>query len=245
MSVVAIIPARSGSKGIKDKNIYNLSGYPLIAYSIMAASLVPSIDRVIVSTDSNNYAALANKYGAETPFLRPSLISADNSQDIDFMLHAMNWFEEQENYTPEYWVHLRPTTPLRDPLLIESAVQEFKKNNKATSLRSAHLSPESPFKWFTKTKEHYFAGLDGSIEGLDYLNGPRQDFPDVYIPDGYVDIIKRSTVLDEKLIHGNKIMSFESPHCIEVDSPEELNMLEFQIENEGSVLLDNLNQINQ
>ena len=243
MSVVAIIPARGGSKGIKNKNIYNLSGFPLIAYSIVAAKLTPSIERVIVSTNSSEYAKISNSYGAETPFLRPDTISGDDSQDIDFMKHAMCWYEKEENFSPEYWVHLRPTTPLREPEIIEEAIQKLFKNNNATSLRSAHLSPESPFKWFTKDKDGYFGGLDSSKEGLDYLNGPRQKFPDVFIPDGYVDVVKRSTVMKENLLHGNRIIAFESPHCIEVDSPEELNMLEFKMQNNQPKLLNNLNKI--
>ena len=198
MSVVAIIPARSGSKGIIDKNIYSLSGYPLIAYSIMAALEVSSIERVIVSTDSKEYARISNSFGAEAPFIRPDAISGDSSQDIDFMLHAMQWFEMNENFMPEYWVHLRPTTPLRDPKILEEAIQCIKNNHKASSLRSGHIAPESPFKWFTKNSEGYFESIDSSIKNLDALNSPRQEFPDVFIPDGYVDVIKRSTVYEEK-----------------------------------------------
>ena len=115
-NIIAIIPARSGSKSVKDKNIALLSGYPLIAYSIVAAKKSELIDRIIISTDSEEYQKIALQYGAEVPFLRPTEYSTDTSTDRDFLIHAMNWLEENERQAPEYWVHLRPTTPLRDPL---------------------------------------------------------------------------------------------------------------------------------
>ena len=243
MSIVAIIPARQGSKGIKDKNIHELSGHPLISYSVIAALLVPSIERVIVSTDSSEYAEISNLYGAETPFLRPSNISKDDSKDIDFMAHAMKWFDKEENYCPEYWVHLRPTTPLREPEIIEDAIQKILTNDLASSLRSAHVAPESPFKWYIKDKKGYFENLNASKDELDHLNNPRQKFPEVHIPNGYVDVIRRSTVIEKNLLHGNKILAYQSPYCLEVDSAEEMSMLEFSTQNKESQLLKFLNKI--
>ena len=120
-SSIAIIPARSGSKSILDKNIVKLAGFPLIAFSIAAAKLSRGVSRVIVSTDSEEYAEISRQFGADVPFIRPSDISGDNASDIDFMVHAMNWFDENEPLTPEYWIHLRPTTPLRDQKHITEA----------------------------------------------------------------------------------------------------------------------------
>ena len=113
--IIAIIPARSGSKSLMDKNIKLLSGHPLIAYSIAAAKLSKGIDRIIVSTNSEKYADIARQYGAEVPFIRPDRYSTDTSTDRDFLIHAMKWLKENEDTLPEYWVHLRPTTPLRIP----------------------------------------------------------------------------------------------------------------------------------
>ena len=123
-NIIAIIPARSGSKSITDKNIKLLSGHPLIAYSIAAAKLSKKIERVIVSTDSKEYADIAKQYGAETPFIRPDEYSTDVSKDKDFLVHAMNWFKESESCSPEYWVHLRPTTPLRTVKVVDNAINE-------------------------------------------------------------------------------------------------------------------------
>ena len=123
--VVAIIPARSGSKSVAHKNIKLLSGHPLIAYSIAAAQLSKSIGRIIVSTDSEHYAGIAKKYGAEVPFIRPAKLSEDKSGDREFLEHAMEWMAENEGFQPEYWVHLRPTTPLREPRIIDEAIDFF------------------------------------------------------------------------------------------------------------------------
>lgn len=237
---VAIIPARSGSKSIIDKNLADLCGFPLLAYSIAAAKLSSKIDRVIVSTDSRRYADLAIIYGAEAPFLRPVELSSDTSTDYDFMLHAMQWLSEYESDEPEYWVHLRPTTPLRSPTLIDDAVETIISATGSTALRSGHLSPESPFKWFRKNREGYLTGLTSEDTDLDKFNLPRQAYPDVFIPDGYVDVVKRSYVLTNEKLHGDRVLAYESPYCTEVDSVDELELLDFEISKKGSPLLDYL-----
>jgi N-acylneuraminate cytidylyltransferase len=238
-TAIGIIPARGGSKGVPGKNIKLLAGYPLIAYSIAAAKLSKRIARTIVSTDSNEIAEISRKFGGEVPFMRPSAIAGDKSTDIDFMLHALNWFKDNEKNVPEYWVHLRPTTPLRDPKIVDISIDETIKNSEATSLRSGHKAPESPFKWFKKDDKGYSKPL---IDGLtsDIINGPRQVFPDAYIPDGYTDVLKASFIIKNKLMHGENILCFESPFCTEVDSPEDFEYLEYEIRSKGSPLLEYL-----
>ena len=122
---VTIIPARSGSKSIPDKNILRLVKYHLIAYSIAAAKLSKYSSRVIVSTDSEKYASIAKDFGAEVPFIRPLNFSGDRSVDRDFLVHAMQWFLENESNLPEIWIHLRPTTPLRNPEIMDRAIDYF------------------------------------------------------------------------------------------------------------------------
>lgn len=239
MNTVAIIPARGGSKGVPGKNIRLLGGYPLIAYSIAAAKLSKLVDRTIVSTDSEEIAGISKRFGAEVPFMRPAELAQDKSSDIDFMLHALGWCGENEKRVPEYWVHLRPTTPLRDPKVMDAAISELAKNTTATALRSGHKAPESPFKWFKRDKDGYFAPL---MKGLtsDEANSARQGFPDAYIPDGYVDVLKASYILKSRLMHGDKMIGFESPFCVEVDSAEDFDFLEHELVKKGSVLLDYL-----
>lgn len=238
MDIVAIIPARGGSKGVPQKNIRTLGGFPLIAYSVVAARLAKSITRVIVSTDSEEIAEIARHYGAEAPFLRPAAYARDKSPDIEFVVHALQWFRDHEAVEPDLLIHLRPTTPLRDPEIIDQAVQEVLSNTMATSLRSGHLASESPFKWFTRDDGGYFRTLNGLP--VEAANLPRQDFPDVYIPDGYVDVLLPRFVLETNTMHGDKVIGYRSPVCTEVDTEEDFDYLEYQLQREGSVILDYL-----
>jgi len=238
-NVIAIIPARSGSKSVVDKNIKELSGYPLIAYSIAVAQLSKIIKRVIVSTDSERYAKIALDYGAEVPFIRPAEYSKDDSTDRDFLIHAISWLEKKENYVPEFWVHLRPTTPLRDPLLVDEAIERIQRNERATSLRSGHKSPESPLKWFYKDSAGYFKGVAGNSDDEVY-NMPKESFEDVFVPNGYVDIVRKSHVINSNNLHGERMIGYESPVITEVDSIEEFGLIQWQLNNYQSILLEHL-----
>ena len=225
--VAALIPARSGSKGIKNKNLYPLCGYPLIAYSIAVASLSTHIDRVIVSTDSPEYAAVAKQYGAEVPFLRPKQLAGDHARDIEFVEHAIQWLYDNESSIPGYFVHLRPTNPIRSAEIIDQAVVTFQNSMDATSLRSAHRASHTPYKWFRKTDDgfYYRSILDGLSN--DEINNPRQGFQDVFEPDGYVDILNTEYIVRSGLMHGDKMVAFESPDGFDIDTVEDLAYLEY------------------
>src|SRR3989338_8860630 len=142
MKIYSIIPARSNSKAVASKNVKLLKGFPLLAYSIAVAKLIKKVSRVIVSTNSPEIAELAKKYGAEAPFLRPAKFCKDSSNDLDVIGHTLRWLEENEGQAPDLSVYLRPSTPLRNPRLIDKAITSFIKNPKATSLRSAHILAE-------------------------------------------------------------------------------------------------------
>lgn len=220
------------------KNVRLLAKFPLIAYSIAAARLSKSITRIIVSTDSPEIASLSQRFGAEAPFLRPAEFAQDRSTDREFVMHALEWFGQNEDRRPDFLVHLRPTTPLREPHLIDDAVAALLSDQAATSLRSAHEAPESPFKWFMKGDDGFFHGFRPADAPADYSNLPRQSLPPVYVPDGYVDVLKTSYVLSADEIHGAKILGYISPPCVEVDSEEEFDFLEFYLAKHGSPLLD-------
>ncbi|MFZ3169724.1 MAG: acylneuraminate cytidylyltransferase family protein [Candidatus Methanoperedens sp.] len=226
--VIAIIPARGGSKGVPKKNIRKLGGYPLIAYSIIACRLSKKIDRTIVSTDSVEIAEIAKFFGAEVPFLRPAEISRDSSKDIEFIEHAINWFKKNEGKIPEYLVQIRPTTPLREPELIDTAIVKMIDNSQATSLRSVHEIRESPYKLFG-IEDDFLVGLYPDDPRPEYYNLPRQNFPSVYQPNGYVDIIKSETVLKLKSLHGPKILSFMTPNTGEIDTPDDFDYIEYML----------------
>jgi len=227
--VLAVIPARSGSKGVVDKNIKLLAGRPMLAYTIAVALLTPSITRVIVSTDSERYADMAMEYGAEVPFLRPAELSQDLSTDYDVMKHLLDWLQEKEDGYPEYLVHLRPTTPLRDPIHIEKAIRAFMQSDSSTALRSVHKMSESAYKTFEIEHDYLKCVGSGSFE-LDAANRPRQSFSDTFHGNGYVDILRASYILQEKKIHGDRVMAYVTPHASEVDSIEDFGYLEYTLE---------------
>lgn len=225
-SIYAIIPARAGSKGVKNKNIRCLKGYPLIAYSIAAAKKCDAVSRIIVSTDSEQYAAIARYYGAETPFLRPSEFSGDKSIDIEFMKHAINWLFENSQDLPEYFMHLRPTYPLRESKIVNEAVSRIKADPLATSLRSAHLASNTPYKWFNLREDGYYKSILSNLT-LDEANNPRQAFPDVYIPDGYIDILKTSFIVKNDLMHGDRMIGYVVPGGTDVDAMKDIEFLDY------------------
>ncbi len=233
--IVAIIPARSGSKGVVDKNIRLLAGYPLIAYSIAAARAAGGIDRVLVSTDSEKYAGIARVYGAEVPFLRPPAISGDHSGDYEFIKHALDWMRDNEGDEPEYLVHLRPTTPFREVRHIEAAIKAMRTDAQATALRSLHEMPQSAYKTFEIESGYLKSVCSGSFD-LDAANRPRQMFPVTYDANGYVDILKTGYIRAHQKIHGDKVIAFITPRAFEVDSPEDFDYLEFTAEKDPSLV---------
>lgn len=237
--VYAIIPARAGSKGVKNKNIKCLAGYPLIAYSIAAAKLCPEISRIIVTTDSERYAAIANFYGAETPFLRPAEISGDRATDLEFMMHAIDWFYENEGSNPEYYVHLRPTSPNRDVELITEAIKRIKAVPEATCLRSSHLASDKPYKWFNMTEEGYYKCLWDDMK-IDQANNPRQSFPEVYIPDGHVDVLRTAFIAENELMHGDRALGFVVPDSVDIDFASDFDKISGQLSNGVSPILEYL-----
>lgn len=238
--IVAVIPARSGSKGIKDKNLQCINGHPLIAYAITSAKLSSKIGRVIVSTDSDKYAKTAKQYGAEVPFLRPAEISGDTATDLEFMQHILKWLSIHEQKIPEYFVHLRCTYPARDVSVIDKAIEMLVNNSCATSLRSAHKSSFTPYKWFQIDSSGYFQCLTEHMR-IDDANNPRQNFPDVFIPDGYVDVLKSEFIIKNDLLHGPKTMAYITPDGIDIDSMSDLERIRNQVDEKHLPLFDYLN----
>lgn len=222
--VMAIIPARSGSKGIPDKNIQDLQGFPLIAYSIGVAKMSKEISRVIVSTDSDQYAKIAKKFGAEVPYLRPKDISGDTATDIEFVSHAIQWFYENEKCIPEFLVQLRITCPLRKPGVIDQAVKLIKNHPDATCLISASRETKmlSPYKWLKKNGDYYQSIF---FYENDAANMPRQSYPDVFVPSVYVDVLKAQTIIEQMQLHGNRMLAFETEETVDIDNKSDLEFL--------------------
>ena len=233
--ITAIIPARSGSKGLPGKNVKLLAGRPLLAYSIAAARLSKHIQRTIVSTDSQHYADIAKKYGAEVPFLRPVEISGDGSSDYEFVRHALDWMKMNEGYQPKYLVNLRPTTPLREPSYIDAAIRRLERDDNATALRSVHEMSESTYKTFEIREEYLNCVCTGS-SNIEAAGRPRQQYRKTYEGNGYVDVMKSSYILENFKIYGEQVIAFVTPRVFEADTIEDFDYLEYQVAKDPMVV---------
>ena len=220
--VIAIIPARSGSKSIKDKNIINFRGKPLLAWSIEQCFKSKKIDEIYLSTDSKKYASIAMKYGLKNIIFRPKSISKDISTDYEFIKH----FIENIQTHHEVIAHIRPTTPLRNVILIDKMINFFIKNKKFTSLRSVHENPETAYKSF-ELKNRFLKPLKGVKKSMDQLNNPRQDFTKTFSANGYIDLYRKKFISKNKKLFGNKVMGYVTPFTMEIDSKAELNYMNY------------------
>lgn len=229
LKIVSIIPARCGSKGVLGKNIRSLGGVPLIAWSINSSLKSDKIDHTIISTDSLEYAEIAKSWGADAPFLRPEEISQDQSTDLDFVLHALDFFKHNEGL-PDLLIHLRPTTPFRDPLVIDAAI-EFATNNydKITSLRSVHEMSESAYKSLEIGKYGNLITVFTHKEDLDQSNLNRQTFPTTYVANGYIDILFPRKIIESGVLHGNRVKPFLTSRTLEIDTEEDFQNLEIEL----------------
>lgn len=229
LKIVSIIPARSGSKGVPGKNLKSLGGVPLIAWSIICSRRSNKIGRTIVSTDSAEYARISKKWGADVPYLRPTEISQDNSSDLDFMLHALNFLKNNEGI-PDLLIHLRPTTPFRDPVVIDSAIDFAIENYEHMSaLRSVHKMSESAYKTFELSQKGYLITTFTNQESLDQSNMNRQRFPSTYTANGYIDVLLPRHILETGELHGSRVKPFLTANAVEVDTEEDFESLEIQL----------------
>jgi CMP-N,N'-diacetyllegionaminic acid synthase len=206
--IVSLIPARSGSKSIIDKNIIDFRRKPLIAHTIAQSLSSNYIDDTFVTTDSLKYQKIAQHYGAKVPFLRPSEISGDLSTDYEAFVHFINFLKEKKQKIPDIIVHLRTTYPTRKVVDINNAIELFvEKYDAYDSLRSVVKAPQTPYKMWK---------LDGSIlspllkieDVSEPYNQPRQNLPDVYWQNACIDIVKTSTLMEKESITGDNICAY-------------------------------------
>lgn len=222
MEVLAIIPARGGSKGIPRKNIRPFAGYPLIAWSIAAARQARSVTRLIVSTDDAAIAAVARQYGAEVPFLRPAELAQDQTPDWPVFEHALRWLAEQEGYRPEIVVQLRPTSPIRPPWCVDEAVRILLEHEEADCVRGVVPAGQNPFKmWRIDPQSGRMSPLL-TLPGIDEpYNAPRQILPPVFWQTGHIDAIRARTILEKRSMTGDVIypLLLDARYTVDIDTP--------------------------
>jgi N-acylneuraminate cytidylyltransferase len=220
--VLAIIPARGGSKGIPRKNIRDFAGFPLIAYSINAATQSEIVTRTIVSTDDEEIASVARGCCAETPFIRPAEFAEDSTTDLPVFQHALNWLEKHQGYRPDVVVQLRPTSPIRPLNCVDEAVKILLNHPEADSVRGVVESAQNPYKmWRVDAKSGFMVPLIG-VEGIpEAYNSPRQKLPLVFWQTGHVDAIRPEVILNKNSMSGGVIMPLiiDQGFTVDIDTP--------------------------
>lgn len=226
--ILAVIPARGGSKSIPQKNIALLCGKPLIVYSIESARQSRYINRVIVSTDDKEIAAVAKVAGAEVPFLRPREISQDLTPDLPVFEHCLAWLKENAGYVPDIIVHLRPTGPLRTAAEIDEAIELLENYPEADSVRSVEEPPKPPYKMW-KPELAYIRPFVEDLPGLkDAHTAPRQMLPKVYQTTADIGIFRIGTILNKKSIIGDKVLPYYLKRpTIDIDTKFDLEIAEY------------------
>lgn len=221
MEVLAIIPARSGSKSVVDKNIRLVNGKPMLAYSIQHAKASKYINRVIVSTDSEKYARVAQEYGAETPFIRPAKYATDTALDIEVFQHALNYLQNTENYKPDIVVQLRPTYPIRDVKDIDNMIEILLQNPEADSVRCIVPAKEIAYKMWRMDEKEKLSPILNDIE--EAYNMPRQLLPNIYYQNACIDVIRTKTIMKHHSMSGKYILGYKMDHNYDIDTEEEFS----------------------
>ena len=218
--VVAVIPARGGSKGIPRKNLAMVGGRPLIAWSIEAGLAATEVDRVVVSTDDDEIARVARDCGAEVPFLRPPELALDDTADLPVFIHALDQLELTGG-SPELLVHLRPTSPLRRAGFVDAGVRMLREHADADSVRSLSPAEKTPYKMWT-IDDGRLSPLIGSWDE-ELFNRPRPQLPPVWVHDGVLDVV-RPAVLRAGSMCGRRILPLLTPSgtAIDIDSQDDL-----------------------
>jgi len=232
MDVFALVTARSGSKGVPDKNLKQIGNHSLLEWSIKSALKSSEVTKVFLSTDSPEYAKLGESFGAIVPFLRPEELASDTAVDLDVIKHFLTEIKE----SPDAIVHIRPTTPLRNPQIISDAVIKFMKlKSEITSLRSVHEMSESAYKTFEVSDQGLLKPIASIADG-DKANLPRQAFPKTYQANGYVDVLNPEFILKEHKLHGDKIFAFKTPVVTEIDSRTDLEYLNWEVQQNSELV---------
>jgi CMP-N-acetylneuraminic acid synthetase len=226
--VLAVIPARGGSKGIPRKNLQLLGGRPLVVHAVETGMAARLVDRVLCTTDDGEIADVARSAGAEVPFSRPAELARDSSEDWPVFMHVLDWLDRHDGWTPDLVVNLRPTSPLRTPRHVDDAIRLLRETG-ADSVKAVCLARQHPHKMWLRQ-------ADGRIEpylktALRLSRGPdvpRAELDDIYWQNGVVDVTRREVILEQRVMIGRTVAGLvtEPADSIDVDTPLDLALAE-------------------
>ena len=222
--ILAVIPARGGSKGIPNKNILNINNKPLINFSIEAALRSKFIDDLIVSTDSTQIAEIAKKAGAKVPFLRPKHLATDKAVSLPVILHALEFMELNTNSKYDVIIMLQPTTPLRETNDIDQCLTMLIDKNADSVISVVNVGGYHPLRMKRIVGENLVNYIDQGFEDM----RPRQELPNVYIRNGAIYIATRKTIVKDKSFSGTNTLPYimSSTKSINLDTEDDLRLLE-------------------
>jgi N-acylneuraminate cytidylyltransferase len=228
LRVLVIVPARGGSKGIPRKNLQLLGGKPLVAHAVETGLGASLVSRVLCSTDDPQIADAARAAGAEVPFLRPTDLAGDLSEDWPVFMHALDYLDRKEDWRPDLIVNLRPTSPLRTPTHVDDAIRLLLDTG-ADSVKAVCLARQHPHKMWLREP-------DGRIEP--YLKTqfrldrgpdvPRAQLEDIYWQNGVVDVTRREVILEQRVMIGRRVAGLvtQPAESIDIDTPLDLQLAE-------------------
>lgn len=236
--VLAVIPARGGSKGIPRKNLRLLGGKPLVTYAVDVACQAALVDRVVCTTDDPEIAETARQAGAEVPFLRPAELAADTTEDWPAFAHVLRWYQESEGWTPEIVVNLRPTSPFRRAEHVNGAIHLLRESG-AESVKSVNLARQHPHKMWVlrddaRRVEPFLNTPFRLSRGPDV---PRAELEQVYWQNGIVDATRSFVILDQGRMIGDHVAGLvtASEDAVDLDTPLDLELAEALLRYRGSL----------
>ena len=242
ISIVALIPARAGSKRVPDKNIRPVAGHPLIAYTVAAALGSRIFTDVIVSTDSEHYADIVKHYGAEVPFLRPAALAGDQSPDIEWLQYTLDRLQEAGRSYDCFSI-LRPTSPFRMPATIQRAWQEFSAQTGVDSLRAVEKCTQHPGKMWVVRGHRMMPLLPLGPAEQPWHSSQYPSLPEIYVQNASLEMAWSRVVFEERTIAGNVVMPFFTVDYegFDVNNEYDWQLAEQMVQN-GDVKLPYINQ---
>ncbi|QHQ60698.1 acylneuraminate cytidylyltransferase family protein [Anaerocolumna sedimenticola] len=232
--MIAIIPARGGSKGLPGKNIKELAGYPLIYYTIKAAKEANSIDRIIVSTDDKKIADIASNFGAEIPFLRPEELAADHSKAIDNYIYTVDRLNQTRTIAIDEFIVLQPTSPLRTSKDIDNAIELFYKMKAETVI--SVVKAEHPPTWYKKISPDgilidYYTSVDNSQN--------RQEEEVTFLPNGAIFVFNFNALKKNCGYYNSKTYPYVMPqeNSVDIDTPIDFQLAELLLKSKRNELI--------
>jgi CMP-N-acetylneuraminic acid synthetase len=228
LRVLAVVPARGGSKGIPRKNVQLLGGKPLVAHAVETGLAASLVDRILCTTDDPEIADIARAAGAEVPFLRPAELAQDASEDWPVFMHLLAWLDREEAWTPDLIVNLRPTSPLRTPRHVDDAIRLLLETG-ADSVKAVCLARQHPHKmWLRQTDGRIEPYLKTPMRLSRGPDVPRAELEDIYWQNGVVDVTRREVILEQRVMIGRRVAGLvtELADSIDIDTPLDLALAE-------------------